>query len=236
MRWHKACGEWCDQWPCGREGELCEKPGSQLAGGRDSCVSGFRFSRFHWVLVVLSLWLARGGHWLVYCPRLSAEPSVSSSQTSHSSTFQPLLTLGKFTDVTSLGSDGTRVCGLSVAESSDVWSDSQFLMSWCACRVSVRPGGRSGRTRFNLWKEMSQSSELSWVKISHTTGVQQAMYSCHCTAHCTEYTLPSVSHLDQLENISVATNKYCDNSESKSKWHPHLITENSIISVTSSPA
>lgn len=77
--WGDKEHEVSDLCPCGREGELCKQRGSQVAGGRDSPVSWFRFSGFHcFPPRVVSLWLARGGHWLVYCPRLlSAEPSVS---------------------------------------------------------------------------------------------------------------------------------------------------------------
>ena len=85
---------------------------------------------------------------------------------------------------------------------------------------------------------MSQSSErASWVKISHTTGVQHACTAVAVlhTVHSTQYSLPTVCHLDQLENISAATNIVTTQSLNPSdipipfpeniiiKWHRHQL-------------
>ena len=160
-------------WARGRE--LCKQRGSRH-GGRDSSVSQALESQDFSTSKSGVTWCA---HW-----QCLLSPTVCRARhhiPAHSTA--TLLTLGKFTDVPSLGSNGIKACRIRIL---DIRSDSQFLMSWCACRVSVSAGGRSGRTRFNLWKEMSQSGELSWVKISHTTGVHQV--PVQLSLYCTLYT------------------------------------------------
>ena len=75
-------------------------------------------------------------------------------------------------------------------------SVSNVVMSVSRVQETVR-----GKSRFNLWKEMSQSSErASWVKISHTTGVQHA-----CTAVTVLHTVHSTHCLLSVTWISWRT-------------------------------
>ena len=180
------------------EGDLCKQSGPGL--GRWVDFSAFCIIRIQCehlriydlrVLVALSCWLS-----LSLCLN-------SSSQTSHSSTFQPLLTLRKFTDVSSLGREGMK--GLKCPDNPIWQSISNVVM--CVSRV-CEAGDGQGELDFNLWKEMSQSSELSEDISYNRCTARCVQLSLYCTLYwCT---LPSVCHSDQLENISVATNKHWD--------------------------
>ena len=179
-------------WARGRA--LCKQRGSS-EGGRDSSVSQGLDSQDFSTSKSGVTWC---GHW-----QCLLSPTVCSSRhhiPAHSTA--TLLTLGKFTDVPSYG---IRVCRIRIPL--DIRSDSQCLMSWCACRVSELVG--DGQGELDLISERKCLNLASWVEWRYL--IQQVytkcLYSCHCTAHCT---LPSVCHSDQLENITAATNKYCD--------------------------
>ena len=186
-------------------GESCvSSKGAGMVGGTHSSVSQALDSQ-DFSTSKSGVWLGvSGGQWLVCCPRLSAlrAPDIAFQHIP-----QPLCWLSESSRMCQV-SGGVMASRFAGSGSLDIRYDSQFLMSWCACRVSERAGGRSGRTRFNLWKEMSQSGELSEDISYNRCTARCVQLSLYCTLYwCT---LPSVCHSDQLENISVATNKHWD--------------------------
>ena len=189
----RADKELSDVW-CGREGERCVSSEGAARVGGTQCLSGFGFSGFLNFQERCDL---------VWTLAMFTVPDCLQLQTSHSSTFHSHSV--DSWKVHGCAESSTKVCRSRIPL--DIRSDSQCLMSWCACRVSELVG--DGQGELDLIFERKCLNLASWVEWRYL--IQQVytkcLYSCHCTAHCT---LPSVCHSDQLENITAATNKSCD--------------------------
>lgn len=197
-KWKRASTEWCDvgvgEWEC--ESRVVGGTPVSLLVSQDFIISSP-------LLRVLSLWLA-SGHWRVCCPDcLQSRAQLSDF------TFQHI--------PATVDSRKVHGCDLGMMapgfeDDPILHCDSQFLMSWWACRVS------EGRSEGNLdlifeRKCLNPASErVEWRYLIQQVYSRPVQLSLYCTLYTvlTAYCL-SLGSVGEHK----CCNQHCDNPELK---------------------